>query len=177
VPSPGVPREAPILAPPSRRASRRERDRARAPALAVPIVAVTGTNGKSTTTTLVGLALAPAGSGRSSGATSARRSSRRSAATSDVAVAEVSSFQLEWVDGFRPDVAALLNVTPDHLDRHASYEEYRDLKARIFARAGGGGLGGREPRRPRGGGDRARAARARGVVRWAPAPLGAQRGR
>src|SRR5207249_1229883 len=51
----------------------------------------------------------------------------------EVAVAEVSSFQLEWVERFRPRVGCLLNVTPDHLDRHASFAEYRGAKARLFA--------------------------------------------
>src|SRR5207249_3666948 len=51
----------------------------------------------------------------------------------EVAVAEVSSFQLEWVERFRPRVGCLLNVTPDHLDRHASFAEYREAKARLFA--------------------------------------------
>jgi UDP-N-acetylmuramoylalanine--D-glutamate ligase len=51
----------------------------------------------------------------------------------DVAVTEVSSFQLEWVERFRPRVGCLLNVTADHLDRHADFAEYRDLKARLFA--------------------------------------------
>src|SRR5439155_836764 len=49
------------------------------------------------------------------------------------AVAEVSSFQLEWVARLRPRVGCLLNLTPDHLDRHASFAEYREAKARLFA--------------------------------------------
>src|SRR5262249_62250049 len=49
------------------------------------------------------------------------------------AVVEVSSFQLEWVDGFRPAVGCLLNLSPDHLDRHGSLSGYRDAKARLFA--------------------------------------------
>ncbi len=49
-----------------------------------------------------------------------------------ITVAEVSSFQLELIDSFRPDVAVLLNLTPDHLDRHASFEDYARAKARIF---------------------------------------------
>ena len=47
---------------------------------------------------------------------------------------EVSSFQLETTDTFHPWIAALLNLTPDHLDRHADFEEYAAAKARIFAR-------------------------------------------
>ena len=135
VPSPGVPREAPIL---------RAALAAGVPVvseielasrlLAVPIVAVTGTNGKSTTTTLVGLALARAGRRPFVGGNLGTPLVEAVGRDVGVAVAEVSSFQLEWVDAFRPAVAALLNVTPDHLDRHASFEQYRDLKARIFAR-------------------------------------------
>ncbi len=49
-----------------------------------------------------------------------------------ITVAELSSFQLEWIDSFRPDVAVFLNLTPDHLDRHASLEDYARAKARIF---------------------------------------------
>jgi UDP-N-acetylmuramoylalanine--D-glutamate ligase len=55
-----------------------------------------------------------------------------SSSESSVTVAEVSSFQLENIAGFRPDVAVLLNLTPDHLDRHASMQEYAQAKARIF---------------------------------------------
>ncbi len=50
------------------------------------------------------------------------------------AVVEVSSFQLEWVETFAPDVAVLLNVQSDHLDRHGSFDLYRSLKERLFAR-------------------------------------------
>ena len=56
-------------------------------------------------------------------------------------VAEVSSFQLETTDAFRPHVAAVLNVTPDHLDRHGSLAAYADAKARIFHAQTAGGLG------------------------------------
>jgi len=135
VPSPGVPREAPILrAAVAAGIPIVSEIELAARALAVPIVAVTGTNGKSTTTTLVGLALARAGRRPFVGGNLGTPLVEAVGRDVDVAVAEVSSFQLEWVDGFRPAVAALLNVTPDHLDRHTSYEEYRDLKARIFAR-------------------------------------------
>lgn len=135
VPSPGVPREAPLL---------RAAVAAGVPIvseielaarwLRVPLLAVTGTNGKSTTTTLVGLALAAAGRRPFVGGNLGTPLVTAVDADADVAVAEVSSFQLEWVDRFRPAVAALLNVTPDHLDRHADFAEYRALKARIFAR-------------------------------------------
>src|SRR5881296_1800996 len=109
VPSPGVPRDAPLLAAAVRRGIpvRSEIELAFR-LLSCPLVAITGTNGKSTTTSLVDLA-------------------------PEVAVAEVSSVQLEWVERLRPRVGCLLNVTPDHLDRHASFAEYREAKARLFA--------------------------------------------
>ena len=135
VPSPGVPRGAPILrAAVAAGIPIVSEIELAARALDVPIVAVTGTNGKSTTTTLVGLALARAGRRPFVGGNLGTPLVEAVGRDADVAVAEVSSFQLEWVETFRPTVAALLNVTPDHLDRHASFEEYRDLKARIFAR-------------------------------------------
>jgi UDP-N-acetylmuramoylalanine--D-glutamate ligase len=135
VPSPGVPRAAPVLrAAVAAGIPVVSEIELAARALAVPIVAVTGTNGKSTTTTLVGLALARAGRRPFVGGNLGTPLVEAVGRDVDVAVAEVSSFQLEWVDAFRPAVAALLNVTPDHLDRHTSFEEYRDLKARIFAR-------------------------------------------
>lgn len=49
-----------------------------------------------------------------------------------VSVVEVSSFQLELIDSFRPDIAVLLNLTPDHIDRHGSFEAYGRAKARVF---------------------------------------------
>src|SRR4029453_4632565 len=132
VPSPGGPREAPLLrAAVAAGIPVFSEIELAARALAVPIVAVTGTNGKSTTTTLVGLALARAGRRPFVGGNLGTPLVEAGGRDVDVAVAEVSSFQLEWIDGFHPAVAALLNLTPDHLDRHASFEEYRDLKARI----------------------------------------------
>src|SRR5262249_1068153 len=102
-------------------------------ALACPIVAVTGTNGKSTTTTLVGLALAGSGLRTFTGGNLGTPLITALEAPYDVCVAEVSSFQLEWVDRFRPRVACWLNCTDDHLDRHPSFADYRDTKARLFA--------------------------------------------
>jgi len=135
VPSPGVPAEAPVV-----RASVAcgipvwSEIELAGRLLACPLVAITGTNGKSTTTTLVGAALAETGLSVFVGGNLGRPLIEAIDERCDVAVAEVSSFQLEWVDTFRPDVAAILNVSPDHLDRHASYAEYRDLKGRLFAR-------------------------------------------
>jgi UDP-N-acetylmuramoylalanine--D-glutamate ligase len=137
VPSPGVPRDAPLLATAVRRGIPvRSEIEVAAGLLACPIVAITGTNGKSTTTTLVGQALACAGRRTFTGGNLGTPLISAVGDPPDIAVVEVSSFQLEWVDRFRPRVACLLNVTPDHLDRHGTFAEYRDTKARLFAMQG-----------------------------------------
>jgi UDP-N-acetylmuramoylalanine--D-glutamate ligase len=134
VPSPGVSRRAPLLMDAVRRgiAVRAEVEVA-SRLLDCPLIGITGTNGKSTTTTLVGHALGRAGRRTFVGGNLGRPLVLAVADPPEVAVAEVSSFQLEWVDRFRPHVGCLLNVTPDHLDRHADFAEYRDAKARLFA--------------------------------------------
>jgi UDP-N-acetylmuramoylalanine--D-glutamate ligase len=100
------------------------------------VVAVTGTNGKTTTTTLVGVLLAETGRPVTVGGNIGRPLSADvlTLAPGALVVAEVSSFQLETADTFQPRVAALLNLTPDHLDRHRTFEAYAEAKARIFAR-------------------------------------------
>jgi len=133
--SPGVPVDAPLLV------------QARAMGEAVigeielaaqflpgPIVAITGSNGKTTTTTLAGEILAAGGLptlvGGNIGIPAISLAERAKRET--VIVLEVSSFQLETIQTFRPKVAVVLNVTPDHLDRHRTFEAYVDAKARIF---------------------------------------------
>jgi len=134
VPSPGVPRDAPILAAALRRGIPVQSEIELAFALlACPLIAITGTNGKSTTTTLVGLALAGSGRRTFTGGNLGTPLIVAAGQAPEVAVAEVSSFQLEWVNRFRPHVGCLLNLTPDHLDRHASFTDYRAAKARLFA--------------------------------------------
>lgn len=99
-----------------------------------PIVAITGSNGKTTTTTLVGEILAAGGFSTLVGGnigTPAISLAER-AKPESVSVLEVSSFQLETIRTFRPKAAVVLNVTPDHLDRHRTFEIYADAKARIF---------------------------------------------
>lgn len=100
-----------------------------------PIVAITGTNGKTTTTTLVGEIFKAAGKetgvGGNIGTSLLSESERISA--SGVLVAEISSFQLETADKFKPKAAAILNLTPDHLDRHGDMAGYLAAKAKIFA--------------------------------------------
>ena len=99
-----------------------------------PIVAITGSNGKTTTTTLTGEIMTAGGFSALVGGnigTPAIALAER-ATPESVIVLEVSSFQLETIDSFRPKVAVILNVTPDHLDRHRTFEAYVDAKARIL---------------------------------------------
>ena len=99
-----------------------------------PIIAITGSNGKTTTTTLTGEIMTAAGLptlvGGNIGTPAISLAERAKADT--VIVLEVSSFQLETIQTFRPKVAVVLNVTPDHLDRHRTFQIYTDAKARIF---------------------------------------------
>jgi UDP-N-acetylmuramoylalanine--D-glutamate ligase len=143
IPSPGVPPVHPLLM---------EGIRRRIPILAEievafrflkrPVIAITGTNGKTTVTTLVGEIL--------------RASGRKAYVGGNIgdpligyvdgpqeeefAVLEVSSFQLQWIERFRPMVAMLLNVTHDHIDYHGSFDAYREAKERIFENQGPGDL-------------------------------------
>ena len=100
-----------------------------------PIIAVTGTKGKSTTTALIGHILRSCGRGVRVGGNIGNPLIREvvSAGADDWVVAEVSSFQLETIRSFRPRVAVLLNVEPDHLDRYPSMDEYAEAKYRIVA--------------------------------------------
>ena len=98
------------------------------------IVAITGSNGKTTTTTLAGEIIAAAGRkalvGGNIGTPAITFVDR---ATDDTwVVLEISSFQLETIETFHPHIAAVLNVTPDHLDRHHTFANYAAAKARIF---------------------------------------------
>jgi UDP-N-acetylmuramoylalanine--D-glutamate ligase len=133
--SPGVPVDGPQLAPARSRG---------VPvigelelgwrAMEADTIAITGTNGKTTTTALTGALLAaqsrPVLVGGNIGTPLAAHALGFPA--DGLVVAEVSSFQLETIDTFRPRVAAVLNITPDHLDRHRTFEGYVDAKARIF---------------------------------------------
>jgi UDP-N-acetylmuramoylalanine--D-glutamate ligase len=103
-------------------------------ALRVPIVAVTGTNGKSTTVRLVEAMLRAAGLRAEAAGNVGVPALDLVGRPLDVAVLEVSSFQLEAVERFRPRVGVVLNVTDDHLDRHGSLEAYAAAKARLFER-------------------------------------------
>jgi UDP-N-acetylmuramoylalanine--D-glutamate ligase len=99
-----------------------------------PVVAITGTNGKTTTTELTTVMLRDSGvRTMASGniglpfATAVRQSTEL-----DVMILEVSSFQLETIDAFRPQVAVWLNFSPNHLDRYRDLEDYRKAKLRVF---------------------------------------------
>jgi UDP-N-acetylmuramoylalanine--D-glutamate ligase len=106
-----------------------------------PFIGVTGTKGKTTTTELIGAMLAAAGRPVEVTGNVASPGSRRVPITAldpprDAwIVAELSSFQLEDVHELELEVAVLLNLEPDHLDRHGTFESYRDAKLRIFERA------------------------------------------
>lgn len=96
-------------------------------------IAITGTNGKTTTTALVGAIFKAAGfDTRIAGNIGRPVSEEALSATSDSKmITEVSSFQLETVSEFHAHIAAILNLSPDHLDRHKSFENYKAIKARI----------------------------------------------
>jgi len=98
------------------------------------LVAITGSNGKTTTTSLTGHIFESAGIPTIVAGNIGTPLISRVSETSDstVSVVEVSSFQLELIDKFRPDIGLLLNITPDHLDRHSSLEAYGRAKARLF---------------------------------------------
>jgi UDP-N-acetylmuramoylalanine--D-glutamate ligase len=100
-----------------------------------PIVAVTGTKGKSTTTALIGHLLRSCGESVRVGGNIGNPLIKevRGAGERDWIVAEVSSFQLETIRAFKPRVAVLLNIAPDHLDRYHSMDEYAEAKFRICA--------------------------------------------
>lgn len=106
--------------------------------LKTPMVAITGTNGKSTVTTLIGQLLRASGRKVFVGGNIGVPLTDYLATPQDaeVAVLEVSSFQLDTAAAFRPEVALLLNISPDHLDRYGSYDAYISSKFKIFSNQG-----------------------------------------
>ncbi len=135
VPSPGVPLTLPALAKAKEKGIEVISELELAwRFLRGTVVAVTGSNGKTTTVTLLGRIFAEAGRRVQVGGNIGTPliSLVESATDDTVHVVEVSSFQLEAVTSFRPRVAALLNLTPDHLDRHSSMGDYVAAKARLF---------------------------------------------
>ena len=130
VKSPGVPAEASLVA------GARERGVAvwseielGSRLLPNPILGVTGTNGKTTTAEWLGFMLGAPVAGNVGRALSELDGEVE---PEQLVVVELSSFQLEDIDRFRPRIAVLLNLEPDHLDRHGSFKAYRDAKLRIF---------------------------------------------
>lgn len=105
----------------------------------VPWVAITGSNGKSTTTTLIGEFAREAGINAAVGGNLGTPVTEFTGGESSVSwiIAEVSSFQLETIDRFHPSIGALLNISPDHLDRYLTMDEYTRAKSMIFSRMSG----------------------------------------
>ncbi|HPL54851.1 MAG TPA: UDP-N-acetylmuramoyl-L-alanine--D-glutamate ligase [Bacillota bacterium] len=99
-----------------------------------PIAAITGTNGKTTTTALLGEIMKAAGKRTfiTGNIGNTMILEVENAGPEDIFALEVSSFQLESTSRFKPTVSAILNITPDHLNRHKSMENYIDIKSRIF---------------------------------------------
>jgi UDP-N-acetylmuramoylalanine--D-glutamate ligase len=133
--SPGVPVDAPPLVQ-ARALGEKVIGEIELAAQAFPgsIIGITGSNGKTTTTTLAGEIVAGAGLPTVVGGNIGTPAiSLVEGATRDtVAVLEISSFQLETIQTLRCHIAVVLNVTPDHLDRHHTFAAYTDAKARIF---------------------------------------------
>jgi UDP-N-acetylmuramoylalanine--D-glutamate ligase len=107
---------------------------------AAPIVALTGTKGKTTTTALIGAIFRHAGKTTYVGGNIGNALIHETAVAQpdDWVIAEVSSFQLESIRSFKPRISCIINVTPDHLDRYHSMDEYTEAKYRIFANQGPG---------------------------------------
>lgn len=144
VTSPGVPADAPILQEAVQQGIPVWSEVEFAFHLArAPIVAVTGTNGKSTTAALIAHLLSTAGYDAVLCGNIAAEEMERTLTDAafhsheaQILVAEVSSFQLEWVHAFRPHVGVWTTLSADHLNRHRSFEEYGRTKARLFQRQG-----------------------------------------
>jgi len=101
-----------------------------------PVIAVTGTNGKSTTTALIGHILAACGYNAQVGGNIGKSVLElEPPAAKTIYVLEISSYQIDLSPGLVPDVAVLTNITPDHIDRHGSFENYVAVKARLLKQA------------------------------------------
>ena len=139
VKSPGVPSEAPLAAAArSRGLTVWSEVELGSRLLANPVVGVTGTNGKTTTSELLGAIFRAAGRPVAVAGNVGRPLTGLDGSLAEDAwiVCELSSFQLEDIEAFRPAVAVLLNLTPDHLDRHGDLDSYRAAKLRIFENQG-----------------------------------------
>jgi len=134
--SPGISARTPLMDELRSRGVKIVGELAFAPALVdKPIVAITGTNGKTTVTTLVGELLEGGGQRVFVGGNigTSLFDYLCDSTEYDVLVLEVSSFQLETAGSFSPTVAIILNISPDHLDRHGSFSEYQKSKMKIFS--------------------------------------------
>lgn len=133
--SPGIPMDAQFITNAAKGGSRIMGELELAYELGVgKYIAITGTNGKTTTTTLVGKIFSNAGEKNIVGGNIGTPviSSIDDSDEDTFLITEVSSFQLESVINFKPRISALLNLTPDHMDRHKNMENYGAVKARIF---------------------------------------------
>lgn len=136
VPSPGVPLNIPVLTAAAAQGKEITGELGLAAGrFSVPVIGVTGSNGKTTVTDLIGHLLASSGRsvfvGGNIGTPLLDYFSMQDEA--DVVVLELSSFQLDLAGAFRPDIGLLLNISPDHLDRHGSMDAYTMTKAKLFS--------------------------------------------
>lgn len=137
VPSPGIPANHPVLLRAVERGLQVVSEIECAyRSMDCPIVAVTGTNGKSTTTKLIGDMFERAGHEIFIGGNYGTPLIEAADKDYDVAIAEISSFQLEWVQHFRPQIGIFLNLSEDHLDRHGDMLHYGATKRRLFLKQG-----------------------------------------
>ncbi|MCI5121013.1 MAG: UDP-N-acetylmuramoyl-L-alanine--D-glutamate ligase, partial [Candidatus Electrothrix sp. AUS4] len=139
VPSPGVPANLPVLEAARTRGVPVVGELALAAGrIQVPVIAVTGSNGKTTVTSLIGHLLRTCGKKVFVGGNIGTPILEYLLEPGDaeVVVLELSSFQLEAAGYFRPDIGLLLNLSPDHIDRHGSFEAYVAAKMQLFARQG-----------------------------------------
>jgi len=137
IPSPGVPADDPFLASArSKRITVWSEIELAYRFLEGEMIGITGSNGKTTTTTLVHYILKSAGRNAilAGNIGTPLISCVEAMNATSWSVVELSSFQLELTEKFRPDIGVFLNLTPDHLDRHKSMEAYTAAKARIFAK-------------------------------------------
>jgi UDP-N-acetylmuramoylalanine--D-glutamate ligase len=105
-----------------------------------PVIAITGTNGKSTTTALIGHILSSAGFDAEVGGNIGKSVLELAAPSpKTIYVLEMSSFQIDLTPGLKPDIALLSNLTPDHIDRHGTMENYAAIKQRLLKQVPKGG--------------------------------------
>jgi UDP-N-acetylmuramoylalanine--D-glutamate ligase len=137
--SPGVPTNLPVLNAARSRGVPVVGELALAAGrIPVPVIAVTGSNGKTTVTSLIGQLLRSSGKKAFVGGNIGTPVLEYllEPGETEAAVLELSSFQLEMSGAFQPDIALLLNLSPDHIDRHGSFKNYAEAKRQIFARQG-----------------------------------------